>query len=496
VVVFLAALRLAARWDPPLPEPAPPEEPRAFWEAFVRAKERVAIAAIGLAALALIMGRLSVTDIPVAEKPTAIAKAEPAKPAPVKTDTAPAAAKAEAAPAAASNFPKWADLQTQWPSFRGPGAFGVVHFTNAPRQWDVAAGTNVRWKTDIPLPGNNSPVVWGKKVFCSGSTEDTREVYCFDADSGAILWKKTLTPYPDTPAKAPKVNKDTGYAAMTMVAHGDRVCAIFSNGDVICLDFDGKELWGRNVGVPDNHYGHSSSLIALDNLLFVQLDDDKTPRLLALDMATGKEAWKAERKKVSWASPALIPVGTGVQLILASEKDVDAYDPATGKLIWTVECLDGEVAPSPAYSNGMIFVANEYAQATALRLDPAGANPPEKAWEWSDSLPDISSPLGTDKYFYLASSGGEIVCLDRETGAKVWSQAFDDTFSSSMVLVGDCIYALDVKGVMHIFKTGATYEEVAAIPFDGEGHATPAFLDGRIYARVGDRMYCIANNGS
>lgn len=483
LIVFLTALRLAARWDPPLPELAPAEEPQAFWEAFVRAKERVAVVSIGFAAAALIAGQLSKSPIPSAapaEAPVVTEKTEDAKPAePAKP-----------------SFPTWADLQTQWPSFRGPGGFGVAHFANAPRQWDVAAGTNVKWKADVPMPGNNSPVVWDKKVFLSGANETTREVYCFDGDSGAMLWKKTLAPYPGTPEKTPKVNQDTGYAASTMVAHGDRVCAIFPNGDLACFDFDGKELWGRNIGVPDNHYGHSSSLIALDNLLFVQMDDDKTPHLVALDLATGQEAWTAPRKYVSWASPALVPVGQGMQLVLIAEKDVDAYEPATGKLLWNLECIDGEIAPSPAFSKDTIFVAQEYATASALKLDPAGTNPPTVAWEWDESLPDISSPLGTDTHFFIATSGGEIVCLNRETGENVWSQTFDDGFSSSPVLVGDCVYALDLAGVMHIFKDADAYEEVASVPFEGEGHATPAYLDGRIYARVGERLYCVANNGS
>ncbi|MDX9973049.1 MAG: PQQ-binding-like beta-propeller repeat protein, partial [FCB group bacterium] len=478
LIVFLIALRLAARWDPPLPEPAPVEEPQAFWEAFVRAKERVAIVAIGFAAMALIAGQLSKSPIPSGTP--AVAKAEDAKPAEV------------AKPA----FPAWADLQTQWPSFRGPGGFGVAHFATAPRQWDVAAGTNVKWTAEIPLPGKNSPVVWDKKVFLSAADETTREVYCFDGDSGAVLWKKTVAPYPGAPEKAPKVNQDTGYAASTMVAHGDRVCAIFPNGDVVCFDFEGKELWGRNIGVPDNHYGHSSSLIALDNLLFVQMDDNKTPRLLALDMSTGAEAWSAQRKYVSWASPVLAPVGEGLQLVLVAEKDVDAYEPATGKLLWNLECIDGEIGPSPAFAKDIVFVAQDYAMASALKLDPAGAAPPAIAWEWDETLPDISSPLGTGTHFYIATSGGDLTSLDHATGEEKWTQTFDDGFSSSPVLVGDCVYLLDTAGVMHIFKDADAYEEVASIPFDGEGNATPAYLDGRIYARVGERLYCIAIDGS
>ena len=213
-------------------------------------------------------------------------------------------------------------------------------------------------------------------------------------------------------------------------------------------------------------------------------------------LTTGKEAWTAKRKYISWASPALVVRDAGAMLLLNSERDVDAYDPAGGQLRWTVECLDGEVAPSPAYAGGVVFAANEYAAATALQLDPADAAPPTKAWEWTDVLPEVASPVGTDTHFYIASSGGEIICLDIKTGEEAWNHRFDEGFYSSPVLVGDCLYALDMAGVMHVFKAGATFEEVASIPFNEPGFATPAFLDGRIYLRAGDNLYCIAGDGS
>ena len=474
MVVFLIALKLASRWSPQMPAPADGVDPDQHWSTNARTKEVIAFSSVALVTAALLAAYLTPLDIPAGPE---IAAAETVL--------------GEAAEATMV-FPDWEALQLQWPSFRGPGDYGVAHYDTAPTDWDAPSGKNIRWKAEVPLPGFSSPVVWDRHIFLTGATESVREIYCYDADTGDLRWKQALPPFAGTPAKPPKVSEDTGYAAATMAVHGSLAFAIFANGDIACYDFEGKKRWGRNLGVPDNHYGHSSSLIAYDDLLFVQYDEKTDPRLIALKAESGEEAWVAKRSKISWASPALIHPSSGAQLILNSELDVDAYAPKTGALLWTHECLDGEVAPSPAYAANTVFAANEYAMASAIRLDAGGEKTQsEIIWEWDEALPDVSSPVGSDTHFYIATSMGEIVCLDINTGEETWLEEFDQGFCSSPILVGDRIYALDLMGTMNIFKTGAAFELIGAPVLGEKAYATPAYLDGRIYLRAEKHLYCI-----
>jgi outer membrane protein assembly factor BamB len=109
----------------------------------------------------------------------------------------------------------------------------------------------VLWKTPVPLSAPNSPIVWKNRVFMSGATAQQREVYAFDADSGKLLWTKPVR-VKDTPAEPPDVTQDTGYAAATMTTDGQRVFAMFANGDIAAFDFEGKPVWSRNLGRPEN----------------------------------------------------------------------------------------------------------------------------------------------------------------------------------------------------------------------------------------------------
>ena len=481
-VVFVIAFRLAARWNPKVPTPLDAANGEGYWQGIAQAKELITGTAVILVLVTLTAAYLTPMDIPPFEE--ALAEVPP-----------PTEDEEPAVETVAYEFPGWEDMLEQWPSFRGPGNIGVAHYTTAPMRWDFETGEGILWDVETELKSPNSPVVWGNRLFISGADNETREVYCYDTETGELLWRQALPPFPGTPDPPPRVMDETGYAAPTMAVHGPLVFAIFGTGDIACFDFDGNLVWGRNLGVPENHYGHSSSLIAFDDKLYVQFDDSSAPRLIALDAATGNEVWVAERTKISWASPACAPTPFGFQLILASERDVDGYDPATGELLWTEEGLDGEVAPSPAILNDMVFVANEYAMATAVRLsDEGGGVTSEIAWQWHEFLPEVASPTSSPGYFYLATSFGDFICLDAETGETVWLEEFDRGFYSSPIRVGERIYVVDVRGIMHIMATGGEFELLASMPFPEPVYATPAFLDGRIYVRTENRLICIENS--
>ena len=475
-VLMAVSWRIASRCKPQVPQPAetPPPE-KTYWILRARARELLVFSGALWLLAALAAGYFTRLDYPGPAEMMAAGSAP------------------ESAGTAAA-YPDWETVQRNWPGFRGPGGLGVGIHTNTPVDWDLATGRHIRWTAQALLPGTNSPVVWENRLYISGADESAREVYCFDTESGEMLWRRAVPPFPGTPPESPKIFDDTGFAAPTMAVQGELAFAIFANGDLLCLDAGGEVKWGKNLGVPDNHYGHSSSLLAYQDLLFVQYDQRSDGKLLALDIATGREVWSEPRKIISWSSPAYAETAFGPQLVLTSSKDVRAYDPSSGRELWQLECLSGEVASGPAYGSGMFFVAAEYSDATAIRLsEEDGTLVPEVAWQWDEALPDVSSPLAAGKHFYIATSRGEIVCLDAETGDMAWVEEFDEGFYASPILMGDKIYAIDKKGATHIFGTGDSYKALGAPVLEEDTVATPAFTDGRIYIRTQEQLICIAN---
>lgn len=392
---------------------------------------------------------------------------------------------------ATTALPNPEEITKNWPNFRGPGGIGIAHYTNAPTAWNIETGENIRWKTEIPLPGHSSPVVWENRIFLTGGDKNSRELFCYDTEKGQLLWQKAIKNIPGSPATV-KVDDGTGFAAPTVATNGQFVFAIFPTADVVGFDFSGNQRWGRNLGVPDNHYGFSSSLIAYQNLVFVQFDNNENSKLFALDAATGKTVWEVERGVISWASPILVNTGERQELILVNSKDVSSYDPQSGTQYWRIECLSGEVGPSPGYADGVVYAGNEYANGVAIQINKPGSDPPARVlWEWDEALPNTSSPVATHQFMFFATSDGLISCLNAKTGELYWDHEFDNGFYSSLIIAGERVYASDLKGIIHIFKLAETFNSLGDYPVGEAITATPAFLDGRIYIRGEKTLFCI-----
>ena len=380
------------------------------------------------------------------------------------------------------------NAESSFPCFRGPGGIGLTACTGIPTSWDGKSGKNIKWKTAIPLPGYNSPVIWGDKIFVSGASETKREVYCLDAVSGKILWNSPVEKIPGSPSQAPGVSKETGQAAPSLTTDGQRVYAIFANGDLIALDLDGKHVWSKNLGVPGNHYGHSSSLMMYRDVLIIQYDQRGAPAVIGLSGKTGEQVWKTPRNvKISWASPSLINTGKRMELILAAEPSVASYDPLTGKELWSIDCITGEVGPSLAYAAGIVFSVNEYSTLSAVQIGIT----PKVLWENNEYLSDVPSPVATDKYLFLVTSYGTAVCYDAQAGTKYWEHDFGSPVYSSPMLTEGKIYIMDKKGLMYIIKADKEFSLISQSPLGEGSFCTPAFTNGHIFLRGDRNLYCI-----
>ncbi|MDM8160851.1 PQQ-binding-like beta-propeller repeat protein [Labilibaculum sp. K2S] len=380
------------------------------------------------------------------------------------------------------------EMMANFPSFRGPGGNAIAYQKNIPIEWDGASGKNILWKQPVPIHAYNSPVIWGNKLFLSGASAASREVYCYDRNNGKLLWTAKAEQIAGSPANPPEVTPDTGHSASTVTTDGNLVFAIFSNGDLIAVDMSGKKQWAKNLGVPDNHYGHSSSLIVFEDKLIVQYDQKKNSKVMALSTSSGEEVWSTARKvKVSWASPVIVQNGDQVEILLAADPCIASYDAQTGKELWKIDCITGEVGPSVAYANGIVFALNEYASLVAIK---PGAKP-EILWEAYDYLSDVPSPIAYNDLLFVVTSYGAVACYNAKAGEILWEKEFDGGFYASPILADGKIYLMDRKGVMHIFKADKEYVELAPSSLGEKSDASPAFADGRVYIRGDKNLYCI-----
>ncbi len=464
ILVLLLALKYMSSIQPRLPDLSKRADSEDSWKSKQLSRRYVLYGGLSLFVLALIFGILFQTEL----KNVGIVRAEAGR--------------------AIADFAGLDEIKSNWPGFRGPEGIGVAYHTDAPTEWDGPSEKNIIWKIPIPTEGFNSPIVWENRIFLSGADRNTQVVYCIDAESGEILWQTELNDIPGSPDRRPQVTDDTGYAAPTMTTDGQRVFVLFATGDIACLDFEGKRLWAKNLGMPENHYGHASSLITYRDLLLIPFDQNTGGRLLALRTRSGDLAYDQPRDvEISWASPILVNTGSRTELILNSNPFVMSHDPQTGQELWRVRCMQGEIAPSPAYADGRVYAVNDYARLVSIQLGEA----PGVVWEYIDDLSEVASPLATKDFVFMAASYGTVTCFDSKTGERLWIQEFDDGFYSSPILVGDNVFLMDMSGVLYVFKADKDYQLVSRNELGEDAITIPAFMPGRIYIRGVEHLFCI-----
>ncbi|MDR1738813.1 MAG: PQQ-like beta-propeller repeat protein [Candidatus Symbiothrix sp.] len=372
-------------------------------------------------------------------------------------------------------------------SFRGNNSGAITAAKNIPTRWNLTTGENITWKSEVPRSGYNSPVINGNKIFLTGADEQARELYCFDLTDGDLIWRLAADNIAGSPAQMPPTTDDTGLAASTVTTNGKQVAAIFATGDLLCADLDGKRLWAKNLGVPENHYGYASSLLSFGNLLIVQYDNSKAPKLIALDMASGAERWRKERAdKITWSSPIIAYIDKKPQLILMGNPNITSYNPSNGEQNWAVAFLSGEVASSPCSAAGLVFGASEYA--SLIAVDAATG---EKLWEASDYLPEVSSPVATKDNVYVATSYGVLACYDAKSGElKTYHETNTEFYSSPMIAEGK-IYLFSNSGKSFIFSANSELSLINSFETGERTFATPAFTDNRMIVRSENHLYCV-----
>ncbi len=455
-----------------------------FWSGVQRSRAWIAGGTVVLVAVSIVMSVSTPTEL--SDELLAV----PDQPEPL----------AVAPPSTAPVFPD--GFAVNAPVFRGAAMTGRTGFEGVPTSWDEDKNENLLWKAPITLLGWASAVVWGEKVFVVGADQEERAIYCLNSDTGDEIWAVQL---PEHTGATEGYETDTEderwdllmYAAATPAVNGAQVFAMFSNGQLAGVDMEtGRVLWHHALGnTKENFFGLSSSLLVYRDSVIVVFEGDE--RYVArYDAATGREIWKTKRDFPSWAAPVLGSKSDGGHLVvLPAYPNVSAWDPETGKRVWSTEVFTEEidycVGPSPVQVGELICVNMQYCGMYGLDLSDGSI-----AWSL-DKLPDSSGfsdgpSMTTDGKHLYQHSQGVLTCVDAGTGKVVKQKETEEygNYASAVINAGNLYLSSDT--VMTVLKAdpATDFEQVGKGVMLESCDATPTITGGRIYLRADESLYC------
>lgn len=360
-----------------------------------------------------------------------------------------------------------------WPGFRGDGS-STSPAKNLPLRWSPTE--NLAWRTQLPGYGQSSPVVWKDRVFVTaidGTEKEKLLVMAVDAVTGKVAWTKEFAA-----TQKGKNNPMMSRAAPTPVADGEAVYAFFESGDVVALTHAGELKWRRSLttdyGAFKNNHGIGSSPAQTDRAVLILIDDLGPSYLVALDKATGKNLWKADRPgRSSWTSPVVAPFDGKPAVLVSSSGSLTAYDAATGKELAALDGLVGNNIPSPTVSGDLIVLgagenrtkpdlAASAKSNCCVRLTAKGGKVSFKpAWDGKKVISHHASPLVHKGHAYFVTKAGLVHCVDLKTGEQRYAERLDNPCWATPVGAGDHVFFFGRDGVTTVLRAGPDFDVVA-----------------------------------
>lgn len=449
-------------------------------------------------------------------------------------------------------------VEDNWPQFRGPDGSARIEGPSPPTSWTKE--NNVAWVAEIPGRGWSSPIVWGDKVFLtaainvagefkepstgiygndyaaelasqglsddevlnrvvardielSSEAEDVRYmVYALDAESGAIVWERSV--HEGKPFGG-RHRKNT-YASETPATDGERLYVYFGNVGLFALSLESGSLAWRANWEPEPIYldfGTASSPIVHGDRVYVQNDNQKRSFLAAIDKTNGREVWRVPRGlddesmiRSGWATPFVWENETRTEIVAVGHSTATSYS-TDGRELWRLSGLSGQATPTPLAGGGLLFVgtgSQGESNRPMFAVRPgASGDISLKEGETSNAFVQwfeprasayTSSPLFYEGRLYVVNDNGILSTFDAKTGERLYRARVGGggfTFSASPWAYDGQVFYLSEDGDVFATKAGPTYEELWKVSLGEMSLASPAIAGASLYVRTQTKLYCI-----
>jgi len=374
-----------------------------------------------------------------------------------------------------------------WYRWRGPDLNGISKETGWSANWP-AGGPKQLWKASVGI-GFSSVSVSQGRVYTLGYNGNMDTVFCFDAKSGATVWKFSY------PAKLDDKYYEGGPSATPTVdpeavagSGGVRVYTFNKRGVLLCLDATkGGLVWSNNImeslkaDMPS--WGFASSVLLEGDRCLVNAGSAGA----AFDKKTGEVLWSSGPEAAGYSTPVPFDAGGERAVALFLKRHVAAVRAQDGKELWRYPWKTGyDVnAADPIIADGKLFISSGYGHGAALLNVSNGRA--ELVWENKNMRNHVNGCVLLNGFLYgfdgdAGDSTTALRCVELATGSVRWTEK---TGIGGLMAADGKLIVMTEKG--ELIVTAATPDGFKPISraqvLGGKCWTTPVLANGQIFCR-------------
>ena len=395
----------------------------------------------------------------------------------------------------------------QWPQFRGPSRDAVCTETGLLQDWS-ANEPKLLWRISGLGKGYSSVAITDGKLYTMGDRPSADKtgaqfVLAFDLATRRELWATPIGPAQDDGPRC------------TPTLDGDRLYAIGTDGDLVCLETSsGRVLWRKHFvrdfgGQMMSRWRFSESPL-VDGDRLVCTPGGKEATMIALEKRTGKLIWKCAIPSLgpngndgaSYASAVVAEIAGVRQYVQLLGRGLAGVEAQTGRFLWGYNTIANTVcnAASPVVRGDHVFGSTAYNAGSALvkvvrngdsfRAEESYFLKPDKFQNHHGGMVLVGDYL-------FGGSGlnhGDPVCIEFATGRICWKAKAPVSGSAAVLYAdGHLLFRYDRGTIILVEANPAEFRvtgRLDPLTADGPAWSYPVVHQGHLYLRHGDLLAC------
>ncbi|MCK5692692.1 MAG: PQQ-like beta-propeller repeat protein [Bacteroidales bacterium] len=374
---------------------------------------------------------------------------------------------------------------TQEPTiWRGPSRDGHYPETGLLKQWP-AGGPEIIWSLTDLGQGHSSAIVDQGFVYTTGMISDMGYLFKLD-QKGKLVYKIEY---------GPEFTESFYGTRGTPTIVGDKIYLLSGLGKLYCFDNEtGDILWTKDLFKDFDgsiiQWGMNETPVVDGKVLYITPGGKKN-NLVALNRHTGDLIWSSpgNGELTAYCTPLLFEHNGRKLLATHSESHLMGFDATTGKMLWKQhQPNEWSVHPNtPIYHEGGIFYLSGYGQGGGmLELSPDG-NSAKLKWKHKNMDSRMGGAVLVNGYVYGSGDSRLWSCYDWQTGEEKYTS---QEIGHGVVIYADgMLYCYSQRGELALVTPDPTGFKVVSktkVALGTEQHwAHPVIYDGILYVRHG-----------